>query len=367
MLNLEQTLTDRKRIAVIILVAALLSLPVIVLGLPTYTADSGHDAGPALLWLDRFARQFWLGDLYPRWLVEGDNGMGQPTFYYYPPLAYWIGALLRGPGQGWMTVDQALGFALLLGRLWAGVFTFVWLRRHLPPAGAMFGAAFYISCTYNFDVDVFVRSAFAETMALSFFPLILLGIEDTISAKRFGVLLLSFSVAVATLAHVLTLVLLAIPCGVYAILLGWRTPQRMILAGIAAVGGLALDGFYLIPALSLQNLVHLQSMFGDAKDPVNWLLGAELFRQTRPHLLLLILGQLGLSAVAWFIFMVSRQRRRLLPMEAVAAITLMIAVFMLTGWSAPIWADGLPFYRVQLPWRLMGFISLLSAFLLGSG
>jgi len=69
-----------------------------VLGLPLLSRGfrvDGHDFWAHTTWGGHFARQFWAGDLYPRWLVDHDEGLGRPTFFY-PPLPFWLTARL-GP------------------------------------------------------------------------------------------------------------------------------------------------------------------------------------------------------------------------------------------------------------------------------
>jgi uncharacterized membrane protein len=45
------------------------------------------------VWLDQFARELASGHPYPRWLAQSHGGLGAPDFYYYPPVAFYIGAL----------------------------------------------------------------------------------------------------------------------------------------------------------------------------------------------------------------------------------------------------------------------------------
>src|SRR4051794_7724433 len=44
------------------------------------------------VWLDQFAHQLSQGDFYPRWLYQSHAGLGSPVFYFYPPLAFFVGA-----------------------------------------------------------------------------------------------------------------------------------------------------------------------------------------------------------------------------------------------------------------------------------
>jgi hypothetical protein len=50
------------------------------------------DAGDAVfhaMWYTNFARQFFAGEAYPRWLAEMNGGLGSPVFFY-APLPYYL-------------------------------------------------------------------------------------------------------------------------------------------------------------------------------------------------------------------------------------------------------------------------------------
>ena len=41
-------------------------------------------------WTTEFAAAFRAGELYPRWLHGAFEGLGSPSFYFYPPMAFWL-------------------------------------------------------------------------------------------------------------------------------------------------------------------------------------------------------------------------------------------------------------------------------------
>src|SRR5690606_94010 len=73
-----------------------------------------------------FARQFWGGEFYPRWLMRLNDGLGAPIFYYYPPMAFWLGSL-------WPLPDNAglwqLWMGLVVGTFASGVTCWLWLKN----------------------------------------------------------------------------------------------------------------------------------------------------------------------------------------------------------------------------------------------
>src|SRR5215472_15010344 len=66
---------------VLIAVGVILTLPTIIYGFPFF----GDDSAIHTLWYTSFSHQLWSGELYPRWLVGMNGGLGSPAFFYYPP------------------------------------------------------------------------------------------------------------------------------------------------------------------------------------------------------------------------------------------------------------------------------------------
>ena len=74
---------------VVVAVAILLFAPSLVIGTLT-----SHDSWLIGSWATQFSSLFRAGVLYPRWLPQSFDNLGAPTFYYTPPLAYWLDALV---------------------------------------------------------------------------------------------------------------------------------------------------------------------------------------------------------------------------------------------------------------------------------
>ncbi|MBD2078390.1 hypothetical protein [Leptolyngbya sp. FACHB-17] len=47
-----------------------------------------------MTWIQHFAMQL-TENVYPRWLAGANYGYGSPTFVFYPPLVYYLGASFR--------------------------------------------------------------------------------------------------------------------------------------------------------------------------------------------------------------------------------------------------------------------------------
>ena len=81
----------------------------------------------------RVKARFW-----PRWVMESNFGLGGITFYTYPPLGYWAGALLRRVSG--LDIPGTLALAVMLWRLVFLLGCYLWLRRHVAPGAALAAA-----------------------------------------------------------------------------------------------------------------------------------------------------------------------------------------------------------------------------------
>src|SRR3954454_24054871 len=111
--------------------AALLTLPAAV------TAPRLNDSfWIDWVWLDQFAEQLRHGVLYPRWLPLSHGGLGSPVFYYYPPLAFYLGSVFVLLG---LSVSAGILGTFFVGYLLAGGGMFWWLRdvSNRPLLGAV--------------------------------------------------------------------------------------------------------------------------------------------------------------------------------------------------------------------------------------
>jgi hypothetical protein len=156
-----------KRLLPILVIGALalaVVLPMLVLGLP-----DGHDFEYHIdAWIDA-AQQLRAGVWLPHWAALANYGFGEPRFVFYPPLSRWLGtaALVLFPA------NAAPGAYVFLLLLMAGGAMFALARRWLPPACALLAAAFYAVNPYLL-LCVYQRDAYGEMLVHAFFPLVVL-------------------------------------------------------------------------------------------------------------------------------------------------------------------------------------------------
>ena len=202
------------------------------------------------VWVAQFAEGLGRGELYPRWLPRSFEGLGSPTFYFYPPLAFYLPALLDLLG---LTTPQAINAAFLAATVASGAAMHAWLR--LRGGRALLGAALYMAAPYHL-FDLYVRGGLAEHAAFVWIPLLAMGVAGL--PDRRAIALLAASYAGLILTHLpvalLATVFLLLPLGLAR---AARSP-RLLVPGVTAIAlGLGLAAIYLLPALTLQE--HISS------------------------------------------------------------------------------------------------------------
>ena len=232
--------------------ALLLFLPSLIWG--TLFSDS---AALNLNWADQFARQVQAGAPYPRWLSDSFRGLGSPVFYFYPPLPFWLDALVAIVTADALSVAYRLAVTGTL-ILWAsGLAMHRWLLAETGKReAALLGALAYMAAPYHL-VDHYLRGAFAEFAAIAVLPLVMLALRGVADRRSQALPLLAICYAALLLSHLPTALLASVTLfpGYWL----WRG-RRAGVAGAALVVaggalGIALAALYVVPALMLQDWI----------------------------------------------------------------------------------------------------------------
>jgi hypothetical protein len=364
--------------ALVLLAATVAAAPICLHG-----AAAGDDFEFHLIsWLN--AQYSWLhGIAYPHWAASPNFGAGEARFVFYPPLTWMLGAAL-GLALPWTLVPVALAFLLMAA---TGLATRALAREYLPAGATTLAGCAAIFSSYAL-FSTYFRTAFAELAGGSFIPLLLLfacrdrhpGEGHWRRALDGSTMPLALVVAGCWLSDapvgVMSSYLLASVAVAAAVTA--RSWFPIVRAAVAYGLGLALTGFYLIPAAWEQRWVEIQQATGVDGDPGlmienNWLFPhhASPSLSTRDHAMHLVTPvAMGMIAVAALSLMALWMRGRLAPgrraglliaTEAnwmlsrrtwISLASIPAAVlFLLLPISLPVWAL-LPKLRfLQFPWR----------------
>ncbi|MCA1641840.1 MAG: hypothetical protein LC785_07815 [Acidobacteria bacterium] len=337
--------------------AAILGLPALLLGFP----PAGDDSVTHSVWLAHFSRQFWAGDLYPRWLADMNAGLGSPVFYYYAPLPYYFASLLSPLFPANVSIFRPLGVAAALAVVLSGLTAFLWLRKLSDERSAAAGAIIYLLAPYHLAFDLYMRDAYAEVFAFVWLPPVMHFARGVREGRKLSAVWLSVSYALLVLTHLpTTLIFSAVPVA-YVLFTAERA--RRVRALVVTLGALALGAgvaaVYVVPALSMRDYVSMGEM------------GSRLYHERfvpsvtanplrhEGKILWCVLTTAGLIICA---HTASRGRSVGARVErgswlAVAA----ASVFMLTAASAPVWRLFTALQSVQFPWRFNVVLCLAAA------
>lgn len=309
-------------------------------------------------WME-VAQQWRAGVLYPRWAANANYGSGEPRFLFYPPLSWILGGAL-GSFIPWLFVPVAFdACAVFL----AGLAMHRMAREWFGEPDASLIAVAYAVNPYML-LTIYVRSAFAELLAASFLPLVVLWIvRDRPTRAMFVPLALTVAgvwltnVPAATIASYVAVVLLVI-------VTIRRRNSRVFLYGAAAIAmGLLLASFYIVPVLYEKSWITVAQFLSAGVRPAENFLFTRIGEPEHDSFLLalswLAMGELLATAVGAIAAMRWRGRNPRLWWSLVilssVALVMMLPVTSLAYRLMP----DLRF--LQFPWRWLLVVSLAYA------
>lgn len=345
------------------------------------------DGGNHLYRLVEFDHLVRHGVWFPRWATDLCYGYGCPLFNFYPPLVYYLGALLHALGLSYansLLVVYALALALAI----SGAYGLA--REQWGLAPGLIAASAYGFAPYLY-FNALARGALPETLGLGLLPWVLYAyvrLARQPSAKTFITATLLYAAVI--LSHILSALLAAPLLVIFAgLALAHRItpssqstvmgPRRMILRSILASFFLALclSTYFLLPALLETSAVQIHQLTapGDLDFRNNFLRLSELFAfpQTYDPKLVFIAVPPGLNLVALslavmglFVYFYRAYKSKSLsvrPWELGLGLAFVILGLLTLPLTLPLW-EALPIANlIQFPWRLVGPASLLLALL----
>jgi hypothetical protein len=338
----------------VFLTATCVMLPAILFGAMREGVDSIFHAR----WQEAFAPQFWASDIYPRWLMNMNDGFGSPAFFVYPPLSHVVTALLHPLFPDPATMALRLGLSAWLAMLASGHACLFWLRRAFPeaPHAALAGALVYLLAPYHLYIDVYQRGAFSEIWAFIWPPLTLMMLTapDRLSGRMIAVTALTLAGLFTT--HAPSILIAGPAYGLYALILDQkdRRPIRFATLALSTLLGLLLAGAYLGTALTHSAFINTAALFSGRNLASNWLLGGAAWPDPGIELYVNVASALTFGLGLLLAAVALPRSSRDTQIQAVAALAfLLLALFLMSIVSKPLWDLHLPLDRVQFPWRFL--------------
>jgi hypothetical protein len=379
MIDLSKTLRKRLTWNVVLIVALSAFAWAPLVGPPYFL--NAHDAPHSIFYLNQFDQAIRDGVLYPRWGVDFALGYGYPLFNIYSTLAYYVAEVFHLLGA---SLTASVKLTYILGAVLSGLTMYAFAKRVLGAEAGLLAATVYMFVPYRL-LDVYVRSAFVESFAFSFLPLILLGFHDLVerwSVRR--LVLASLAYAALFLTHAATALIftiLLVPYVGFLVVsrrrLGWAELVRAAGVSLAAAAlALVLSSIFLVPMLAEKGYIvesqWTQGSFGYVK---HFVYPSQLFSpfwgygyageglqdemSLQLGLAVTILAMVGVTYSLWN--GVTGKRHVLFFFVASLIIVLATLPVGLPVWQALPLADF-----IQFPWRLLGLAALTMSFLSGA-
>lgn len=368
---------DLAALAIVAVCVWVVASPLVAVGLPETDDSQDH-----LVRFAAFAMTVERGTWAPRWTGPLNLQYGSPIFSYYAPLAYYEAEAIHLLGA---TIPDSLRWLDVAGLALSALAAYL-LGRELAgrPAGIAL-AACYVALPYQL-LDVYVRGALAEALALWLPPLALFAWARHVrTGRRRWLAVFAASLAALVLTHNISALIFAPIVVLCALGIAWESrarmapekgaPTRLILhLALACAVGAGLAAWFWLPAIATRQLVHSERMTADFLDvhryvhatwpPFQATLAAAYRHDAQKNPVVPGLVQVLLAAVGCIALAAAAARapcRRsllwLYPMTLVAAGLLALQ----RPETVVVW-DHAPLARyVQFPYRLLGPFGLITS------
>lgn len=347
---------------------------------PAYFFEA-HDARHSVFFLVEFDQTFRDGFWWPRWTPDFAFGYGYPLFNLYSPLAFYAAELLHLVG---LSLTTAIKTMYVLATVGAGLGMYVFVRRLYGSMAGLVAAIAYMYIPFHL-VEIFVRSAYAEYVALAIIPLVFMAFTELIAKPTprrvalaglvYGLLPLTHHTSFFTFTPFLMIYILYLVAAKARFNLKSWVTHALAPAG-AGLLGLALAAIYLIPVIAETRYIKVEQWTSGSYNFLqHFVYFSQLFEEgwgygyagpgARDDFSL----QLGIVIVGLAIFALVFSLYRAYPHRNTAlffmASTLVVVVLM-SPLAAPLW-QILPIAAlVQFPWRLLAVTAFTLSVVSGS-
>jgi hypothetical protein len=330
---------------------------------------SGHDAHVHLAWIEEFDRLRDFGILYPRWLPLSFGGFGATTFYFYPPLTYFLGDAIHSV----LSRESVTGIFHLIelaGMVLSGLGMFAYLRHNLfSMRASLLGGAVVATALYR-HLDITTRNALAEQLAFIWIPVLLLSIDYALSDREDhrirSFVLATIGWAGIVLTNIPTAVLAIFTIPLYGILRSGFKLRPYVPHFLGALLAALMSAVYVLPVIELQPYFPKEHLFDFYLPGLRWgfalkEISAPGVHITAEHLLVPLTMLLAIASSAYFWSSrrsSSPSRNRLYA--AMIGVTF-LGVFLQMPFSLAIWDHFPPLQLLQFSWRWSGILLFVPA------
>lgn len=347
---------------------------------PAYFLNA-HDARHSIFYLVEFDQTWRDGYLWPRWSPDFAFGYGYPLFNLYAPLAIYAAEILHLAGLSFVAAIKAM---YILATVAAGLGMAGFGQRLFGRRAGLLAGIAYMYVPFHL-AEIFVRSAYAEFVALAVVPFLFWAFTELIAAPSprraalagamYGLLALVhltsfFTFSPFLMVYILFLIMAKSKADLRSLV------QRALWALAAGVLGLALAAIYLLPLLAearfvkveqwtsgsynyLQHFVYLAQFFSPdwgygysglgLQDDFSFQLGIVFLVLTMAALVNIIARRFAHYSTALF-FLIST----------------IVVILLMSTLAEPIWRIVPIATLVQFPWRLLAMTAFTMSIVIAS-
>lgn len=192
-----------------------------------------------------------------RWVPDMGYGNGYPLFNYYNPLPYYIGGLLSFV-FGYILSAKIL---FLLVALLGGITMYFFIKEVFDEQAAFVAAFLYQFAPYK-ALDLYVRGALAESLAIAIIPLCFLFTYKLIKEKSIKYTVgLSLSLAALLMSHnIMAIIFIPVLLGISVFWIISEKSKNISQLMFSFLLGFGLSAFYILPAYFEKNLVQIENL-----------------------------------------------------------------------------------------------------------
>ena len=385
----------------VVLVALVAAGP--ALGEPGLLNTRGGGDSPFLLQrLHQLTAALADGHFPARWMPDAAYGDGYPFYNFYAPLSIYVAAVFRLLGFSFV---RAIHLAQLAGFVVAGLGAFYLARRWLgsPWAGLLAAVAYTVAPFHM--VNVYVRGdSLAEFWAMAWYPWVLLAADRLVvtsdqrrvtsdegsllvtrhSSLVTSIALFALAYAALILSHNISALIFSPFLLLYLLFGFWRDRRAtrktsfapLLRSAAALLLAFALAAWFFVPALAEQGVAQLGPVtegyfhYSNHFRGLTLVQGGLLFDYNPDGGIAFRMGlvQAALAVVGGWALVAGRRRpatNAQRPLLFILA-SFLLATFMITPLSRPLW-DHLPLLPfTQFPWRFLSVQALFGALLTGA-